>query len=206
MTGIEHKQVKNPEDLSSVEAELDLSWDELSSDWQSQAYKKTDIKQLIKHTKRRVYLAKCCLAGDLLATLGVIISFIWGIIAGDWEKATIYYLGFGSVTSIVFCIYVIQFRLQAWRQVRDAPDKAIANAVVNCQSSIKYAQLVKFSCLPFLPVANWYLYEVTTAAEKPILPALLFVNVFIATIWWVSEYFLRKRRVELERLKGFVSE
>ncbi|XQW84381.1 hypothetical protein ACOYR1_14750 [Thalassotalea piscium] len=196
----EHQEQAKSEDNLA----LDKQWAELAEDWQNQPYQKTDINKLIKQTRRRVFTAKCCVALDIIGTIVIVIAFFIMLFSEDEELATLYYLGFGGIASIAFCIHTVRFRIQGWRQLSDTPDKAIVNAIANCQSSIKYAQVCKFSCYGLLPAVNWYLYEIAHTHDKALWPSLVFINVFVAALWGVSHYFLRKRQNELKQLKGFL--
>ncbi|MGB1199121.1 MAG: hypothetical protein ACPG46_08730 [Thalassotalea sp.] len=183
--------------------EANVSWDELTQDWQEQPYQKTDISELVKQTKRRVVVGKCCLVLDLVGTLGAIVAFIYGATLGGWKEPTLYYLGFGCIISAIFCFQTVKVRVQGWRQLKGSPDNAIANAIINCKSSIQYTQLSKYVCYLILPAANWYLFEIMSTSEKSVTPPLIFINVFLSVVWAISHYFFIKRSKELIQLKSF---
>lgn len=203
---INHENEKVNQAPLQKNTEIDMQWAELAEDWQSQPYPKTDINKLIQKTKRRVIAAKCCLALDVLGTLAIIVYFLITLFSVEQNTATLYYLGFGSIVTVAFCIHTVRFRLQAWRQLSDSPDKAITNAIANCKSSVKYLQVCKLSCYLLLPAVNWYLYELSASADKPMWPPLLFINVFVGFVWGVSHYLLSKRKIELIQLNGLLKE
>lgn len=205
-TEINHENKKVDQVSSQKSTEIDMQWAELAEDWQSQPYPKTDINKLIQKTKRRVIAAKCCLALDVLGTIAIFIFFLVSLFSDNQNKATLYYLGFGSIFALAFCIHTVRFRIQGWRQLSDSPDQAITNAIANCKSSIKYLQMSKLSCYLLLPAVNWYLYELATSADKPLWPPLLFINIFVAVVWGVSHYLLSKRKSELIQLNGLLKE
>jgi hypothetical protein len=195
-------------DDQQTEAEInfvDEQWAELSQDWQSQPFTKVDVNALLKQTKKRTYLAKSLLGLDILATLGLVIAFIVGIYQGDWKTATLAYLAFGSILSIVFVYYEIKIRLKIWQQSCDSPDEAIDNAIAGCQSSIKYIQLIKLSCWLLLPAVNAYIYAMLTESEKSPWPPFIMINSFVLIMWGITHYFHKKRNVELKQLMGYKS-
>jgi len=195
-------------DDQQVEVEsnfVDEQWAELSQDWQSQPFTKVDVNALLKQTKKRTYLAKSLLGLDILATLGLIIAFAVGIYQGGWKIATLAYLAFGSVLSIVFVYYEIKIRLGIWQQSCDSPDKAIDNAIAGCQSSIKYIQLIKLSCWFLLPAVNAYIYAMISESEKSPWPPFIMVNSFVLIMWLVTHYFHMKRNAELKQLTSYKS-
>ena len=184
---------------SSDEQSLDDTWLILSRDWQSQPYEKTDIKALLKQTKKRTLLAKSLLAIDIIATVGLIIALLVGLYQGDWGTATIVYLTFGSIMSVVFVYYEIQIRLRMWQQCCDSPDKAVANAIAGVESSIKYIKLVKLSCWLLLPAVNWYIYAMIAESEKSPWPPFFVINIFVLTMWSITHWFHKKREKELSK-------
>jgi len=105
---------------SELTTVLDEQWLSLSQDWQSQPYEKTDIQTLLKQTKKRTLLAKSLLLIDAIATLGLIIALLVGLYQGDWGTATIAYLAFGAITSVVFVYYEIKIRLRIWQHSCDS--------------------------------------------------------------------------------------
>ena len=163
---------------SELTTVLDEQWLSLSQDWQSQPYEKTDIQTLLKQTKKRTLLAKSLLLIDAIATLGLIIALLVGLYQGDWGTATIAYLAFGAITSVVFVYYEIKIRLRIWQHSCDSPDKAVANAIAGVESSIKYIKLIKLSCWLLLPAANWYVYAMIGESEQVTLASLS-----LSSIW-----------------------
>jgi hypothetical protein len=184
------------------EQPLDENWLILSRDWQAQPFEKTDINKLLKQTKRRTLWAKSLLAIDIIATLGLIIALMVGLYQGDWGTATIAYFTFGSLGSVVFVYYEIEIRLRIWQRSCDSPDKAVENAIAGVESSIKYIKLIKWSCWLLLPVVNWYIYAMIEASEKSPLPAFIFINVFVLSMWLVTHWFHKKRDEELAQLSS----
>ncbi len=179
---------------------LDEQWLTLSQDWQSQPYEKTDIQALLKQTKKRTLLAKSLLAIDIIATVGLITALLIGLYQGDWGTATIAYLAFGAITSVVFVYYEIKIRLRIWQHSCDSPDKAVANAIAGLESSIKYIKLIKLSCWFLLPAVNWYIYVMVEASEKSPWPPFFVINLVIVILWLVSHWFHKKRIKELSQL------
>ena len=179
---------------------LDEQWLTLSQDWQSQPYEKTDIEALLKQTKKRTLLAKSLLAIDIIATVGLLIALLIGLYQGDWGTATIAYLAFGVITSVVFVYYEIKIRLRIWQHSCDSPDKAVANAIVGLESSIKYIKLIKLSCWLLLPAVNWYIYVMIEESEKSSWPPFFVINLVIVILWLVSHWFQKKRTKELSQL------
>ncbi|HBY85579.1 MAG TPA: hypothetical protein DEO86_06865 [Colwellia sp.] len=179
---------------------LDEQWLTLSQDWQSQPYEKADIQALLKQTKKRTLLAKSLLAIDAITTIGLIIALVVGLYQGDWGTATIAYLAFGAITSVVFVYYEIKIRLRIWQHSCDSPDKAVANAIEGAESSIKYIKLIKLSCWLILPAANWYIYAMISGSEKSPWPPFFVINIVIVSLWLVSHWFHKKRTKELSQL------
>ena len=195
---------EDADSASSSQAELtnvlDEQWLSLSQDWQSQPYEKTDIQALLKQTKKRTLLAKSLLVVDVIATLGLIIALLVGLYQGDWGTATIIYLAFGAITSVVFVYYEIKIRLRIWQHSCDSPDKAIVNAIAGVESSIKYIKLIKFSCWLLLPAVNWYIYAMIGETEKSPWPPFFVINMVIVSLWLISHWFHQKRTKELIQL------
>ena len=195
---------EDADSASSSQAELtnvlDEQWLSLSQDWQSQPYEKTDIQALLKQTKKRTLLAKSLLVVDVIATLGLIIALLVGLYQGDWGTATIIYLAFGAITSVVFVYYEIKIRLRIWQHSCDSPDKAIVNAIAGVESSIKYIKLIKLSCWLLLPAVNWYIYAMIGETEKSPWPPFFVINMVIVSLWLISHWFHQKRTKELIQL------
>ena len=195
---------EDADSASSSQAELtnvlDEQWLSLSQDWQSQPYEKTDIQALLKQTKKRTLLAKSLLVVDVIATLGLIIALLVGLYQGDWGTATIIYLAFGAITSVVFVYYEIKIRLRIWQHSCDSPDKAIVNAIAGVESSIKYIKLIKLSCWLLLPAVNWYIYVMIGETEKSTWLPFFVINMVIVSLWLISHWFHQKRTKELIQL------
>lgn len=186
-------------DLTETSA-IDEQWNSLSQDWQSQPVAKTDIQALLKQTKRRTVWAKTCFGLNIIATVGLFIAFIYGLFEGEFGKPWNIYLGGGGFMSLIFVYYEMKIRAKTWSQISDSPDKAIENAIAGCESSMKYMALTKWSCLPFGILANWFVYSIGQADNKPVLGAFIFINVFLAIMYIISEFIHRKRRLEFKEL------
>ncbi|PKG82429.1 hypothetical protein CXF85_13140 [Colwellia sp. 75C3] len=184
------------------EQPLDENWLILSRDWQAQPFEKTDIKKLLKQTKRRTLWAKSLLVIDIIATLGLIIALMVGLYQGDWGTATIAYFTFGSLGSVVFVYYEIQIRLRIWQHSCDSPDKAVENAIAGVESSIKYIKLIKWSCWLLLPAVNWYIYAMIEESEKSPWPPFFAINTFVIIMWLITHWFHIKRERELLQLSS----
>jgi hypothetical protein len=193
--------VKDKEQLSSDEQPLDENWLLLSQDWQTQPYEKTDVSALLRQTKKRTLLAKSLLALDVLATLALVVALLVGLYQGDWGTATIAYLTFGSIGSLVFVYYEIKIRLYLWQHCCDSPDKAVANAISGIESSIRYIKLTKLSCYFLLPAVNWYLYAMIAESEKSPWLSFIVINSFIIGMWLLTHWFHLKRNKELSQLR-----
>lgn len=179
---------------------LEADWQAMSDDWQSQPYEKVDIAALLKQTKKRTLWAKSCLGLNILATVGLFISFIYGVTKGELSQPMNTYLGLGGVLSAIFVYYEIKIRLNTWQQCCDSPDKAIDNAIAGCKSSLRYIILTKLSFIPFLILANWFVFAMTQVSEKSFWPPLLFINGFMLTMYVITDWFHRKRKKELQQL------
>lgn len=196
VTSLPKKSDKEPIDTSL----LDEQWAALSQDWQAQPVEKTDINALLTQTKRRTWWAKTCFSLNIVATIGLLVSFIFGVINNELGTPFNTYLGVGGIMSLIFVYYEIKIRANAWRQISDSPNKAIENAIAGCQSSMKYMSLTKWSCLPFGALANWFVYSVSQIENKPVVGAFIFVNVFIAVMFLITEWLHRKRKREYQQL------
>lgn len=184
------------------EQPLDENWLILSRDWQAQPFEKTDINKLLKQTKRRTLWAKSLLALDVIGTIGTFIALFVGLYQGGWGTTTIVFLAFAGITSMVFVYYEIKIRLRIWQHSCDSPDKAVANAIVGIESSINFIKLTKLSCWLVLPAANGYIYAMIEESEKSPLPAFIFINVFVLSMWLVTHWFHKKRDAELSQLNS----
>jgi hypothetical protein len=202
---IPQKKAMLDEDKNSPVTEeqpLDENWLLLSQDWQAQPFEKTDIQALLKQTKKRTLFAKSLLALDVIATLGIFIALLVGLYQGDWGAATISYLLFGFITSVIFVYYEIKIRLRIWQHSCDSPDKAVANAIAGVESSIKYTKLIKLSCWVLMPVANCYVFVMIQESGKSPWPPFLVMNSFIIIMWFITHFFHLKREKELAQLSS----
>ncbi len=185
---------------------LDEQWLELSQDWQEQPVKKTDVTVLLKQTKRRTQGAKICFLLNIIATLALIIAFLYGVYNDQLGDPVNTYIGGGAFLSIIFLYFETKIRLNTWRQLCDSPEKAIENAISACQSSVKYMAMTKVSFLPFLPLVNWFIYEVGQQQEKGVIDGYLMANGFMLVMYVVVEYLHRKRKKQYEQLSKSLPE
>tara|TARA_R110000787_G_scaffold251125_7_gene356626 strand:+ start:572 stop:1252 length:681 start_codon:yes stop_codon:yes gene_type:complete len=179
---------------------FDDTWAELSQDWQAQPIPKTDITALVARTQRRTRNAKACFGLNILTTLALFIIFVYGIYNGEWGEAFNIYLGFGSLLSVIFVYFETKLRLATWSQLCDSPEKAIDNAIMSSESSMKYMWFTKISFLPFLPLVNWYVYTVGQTSDKAVLPAFFMANGVMIIAYILVDYLHRKRRKEHQQL------
>ena len=190
-------ELKNDDEQLTV---FDDAWAELSQDWQAQPTPKTDINALVKRTRRRTRGAKLCFALNIIATLGLLLVFLYGVFDGQLGGPVNTYLGLGGLISLIFVYFETKLRLATWSQLCDSPEKAIDNAIAGSESSMKYLWITKISFLPFLPLVNWFVYTVGQSSEKPLLTALLIANGFMLAMYLVVEYLHRKRKKEYLQL------
>lgn len=179
---------------------IDEQWAALTQDWQDQPVEHTDVNALLKQTKRRTIKAKLLFGSNILATVGLLYSWLYGWLWGNWERPLVNYLGFGTVISIIFCYLEYKIRQKAWGNIDDTPDMAINNAIEGYYSSLNYIKLTKWSCLPFAVLANYHLYEVATEAEKSPVKGFIILNLFILVIYVITHAFGVKRQKELDSL------
>lgn len=181
---------------------IDEQWESLSQDWQNQPVEKTDIKALLKQTKKRTVWAKSCFGLNVLATVSLLCAFLYSIFNGEFGKPANTYFGLGGLMSLVFVYYELKIRAATWRKISESPDKAIENAIAGYESSLRYMMLTKWSCLPFGVLANWFVYAMGQEREKPVLFAFIFINVFIAVMYVITEIIHRKRKREYMELSA----
>jgi len=179
---------------------LDDAWAKLTQDWQAQPTPKTDINALVKRTRRRTQGAKFCFVLNIIATLGLLLAFLYGVYDGRWGEAINIYIGFASLFSIIFVYFETKIRVATWSQLCDSPEKAIDNAIASSESSMKYLWITKISFLPFLPLVNWFVYSESQANEKTGLPAYLMVNGFMLIVFVTVSYLHNKRKKEYQQL------
>lgn len=179
---------------------IDEHWAELTQDWQDQPVTHTDVKALLKQTKRRTIKAKLLFGSNIIATLGIMYSWLYGWLWGNWEKPLVNYLGFGTFISIIFCYLEFKIRQKAWANINDAPDMAINNAIEGYRSSLNYIKLSKWSFLPLMIIINYYVIEVAVEAEVPPAKGLIIVNIFMLVLYVITHIFGVKRQKELDSL------
>jgi len=186
------------EETSSV---LDEQWSMLADDWQSQPTPKTDVNALLKQTQRRTLWAKAIIAIDLIATLFILLALVYVYQNHPEDTATLYYLGFGFVASVVFCYYEIKIRLENWSLAEKTPSDAIENAKNGCLYSIRYIKLIKVTSYLMIFAVNWYVYEVAESAGKEPWIGMGIVSACVVLMYAVSHWFEVKRKKELARLE-----
>ncbi|MEW6995176.1 hypothetical protein AADZ84_13020 [Colwelliaceae bacterium MEBiC 14330] len=203
---------KNPHELATnthniVEPEHDKAstiedeqWLELTQDWQAQPTKKTDVTALLKQTKRRTQGAKLCYALNIMGTLALMLVFLYGVYDNQLGDPVNTYIGVGTLLSVILIYFETKIRLQTWRQLCDSPEKAIENAISACQSSVKYMAMTKISFLPFLPLVNWFIYQVGQQQEKDVIDAYLMANGCMLLMYVVVDYLHRKRKKQYQQL------
>ncbi|NQY34496.1 MAG: hypothetical protein HRT37_05935 [Alteromonadaceae bacterium] len=182
---------------------LDEQWLALTEDWQSQPYDKVDIKVLFNKTRRRILGAKCLLALDLVATLAMIVFMIIGFISDSFDMATLYFLVFGVVSSIVYIAYTIYIRSGTWALSEQSPTDVISTAIVGYKSSLKFIRLIKVSTIGMFFGTNIYLVVMNQVHEKPIIGALLLINILMAVMYTGAHYYQVKRQEELAHMQQF---
>jgi hypothetical protein len=196
---------KKDETITPEFSMLDDEWAEMTQDWQSQPFVKTDINKLLKQTKQRTLIAKLLLSLDILATMGMFVAGIYMWINNSKDEATIIYLVGGGALSVIFVYFAVKFRVTAWRANCGSPDKAIEHAIAGCKSSLSYIKLVKLSCFVICPVSNWYLFTASQEMSKSPMYGFIFLNALLIAIWLISHTFYAKRNKELKFLKSIHS-
>lgn len=178
----------------------DPNWQSLASDWQSQPVIETDIKALIKETKRRTRWAKILLGLDIVGTIGILIGFIYQFFTPEQDTHLIIYLGLATLGTIIYTIYAIRIRRAAWASMCESPERALETAIKGAESSLKYIQAIIWSLYAMTPLANWFVYSVATSREKSPLWGLVVFNL-IMLVSFVALARIKKRRVnELAQL------
>jgi len=185
---------------------IDEQWAEMTQDWQSQPFIKTDMTALIKQTKRRMLQAKALLAFDVIGTFLLTLAVLYGSFYGDWDVATLIYGGSASILSIIFVSFAAKIRLASWRLFAVEPENIISTAIVGCKASLQYIKLLKLSCYALIPMMNWYLYEIVTSKGKSLLIPLLIANGSILVMYLITHYYQVKREQELAQLNKMSSE
>lgn len=194
----------DPEPLET--SVVDEQWAEMTQDWQTQPFIKTDMTALVKQTKRNVYYAKSLLAFDVIGTMLLLLAVAYGYFVKQWESATLIYLGIAGLLSVFFVYYEIKIRLTSWRLFEINPDNVVENAIANGKASIQYLKLLKLSCYVFIPLMNWYIVEIVTLKEKPLLWPLLLSNSLILVMFLITHYFHVKKNKEIHQLESYASE
>lgn len=179
---------------------LDEQWANLTKDWQAQPVPKTDIKRLLRQTRSRTWRAKGLFISNIIATFGLLASWLYGWLASEWDRSLVSYLGVTGVLSIVFVYYEFKIRQSVWQQISDSPDNALQNALKGYESSLNYIRLIYWSFIPIFIVVNIYLVAAAIEAEQPIAPGLIFGNVFLIICLLVTWGYGVKRKKEYQAL------
>jgi len=197
---------KRNEDESPDTSVLDEQWAEMSQDWQTQPFVKTDMSSVVQRTKQSIFRAKALLAFDVFGTVLLLFAVVYGYFIAHWQTPTLIYLGIAGFLSIFFVYYEIKIRLSSWRLFEINPENIIDNAIANVKASIQYIKLIKLSCYAIIPLMNWYIVEMVTLKEKPLLVPLVLSNGFILVMFLISHYFHLKKNKELEQIESYNSE
>lgn len=179
---------------------LDEQWASLTQDWQEQPVPKSDIKRLLKQTRSRTWRAKGLFFSNVVATIGLLVSWLYGWLVSEWDRSLVSYLGVTGVLSIVFVYYEFKIRQSVWQQISDSPDNALQNALKGYESSLNYIRLIYWSFIPIFIVVNIYLVAAAKEAEQPILPGLIFGNVFLIICLLITWGYGVKRKKEFNAL------
>ncbi|NQY64413.1 MAG: hypothetical protein HRT38_11890 [Alteromonadaceae bacterium] len=191
-------------DVQSQEREfLDEQWLALAEDWQSQPYEKVDIQALFNKTRRRILGAKCLLAFDIVVTLAMLVFVVIGFISDSFDLPTLVFLVFGVASSIIYIAYTIKIRLGTWALSEQSPTSVINTAIVGYKSSIKFLKLIKFSTIGMFFGVNIYLVVMNQIYDKPLVGALIFINLTIVVMYASAHYYHVSRQKELEHMKQF---
>ncbi|WP_286265752.1 hypothetical protein [Thalassotalea atypica] len=181
---------------------LDESWESIAQDWQSQPYEHIDVDLLIKQFKKRTMIAKGFIVLNLIATIGLYISFFFGLYDGQWPTPVMAYLGFGAILSTVYVYYEIKIRQQTWRMSDASPEQAIERYISGIEGAIKYCVLMKVSFWALLPAMNWFTYEMKKGTDKSVLPAFIIGNSILILSYAITHHYHKKRVLEKERLEN----
>jgi len=184
---------------------IDEQWDSLVDDWQSQTYKHIDIDSLITQSKRRTLIAKAFIALNVIATIGLYLSFFIGLYEGDWDTPLMAYLGGGAVLSTIYVFYEIKIRISTWKLSEGSPEQAIQRALSGIDGAIKYCWLMKISFLVLWPLMNWFVYETAKTSDKSALFGYLFVNGMLIVSYGITHYYHKKRIHEKAQLEENVN-
>ena len=179
---------------------LDDDWEKLANDWQSQPYEHVDVAKLLKKVKRRVWLAKISIWSNVIMTLALIGSFVWGLLFSDWKNHTLIYLGLGSVYAIVFVFYETKIRASHPSAEAVPADKVIEHSMQSCVAAINYVKLNLYATFVLFPLVNWFVINVTEDRNKPMFTPLLVANLLGLSIVLLCVWLLRRRKLELKKL------
>ncbi len=176
------------------------SWLLMTEDWQSQTYTKIDIAKLLKQTQRRTLWAKICLVINIALTFLLLLVFVYGVSLGNFSTVVNIYIGIGSIIALIFSYFEVKIRRKAWQTHCDSPDKAVENAKVGIESSIKYCRLTQLSLAPFVILLNWFIYAITIESDNVSWLPWLIGNGYLLLVYIVTEVVKRKRQVQYQQL------
>lgn len=179
---------------------IEQEWQNLTQDWQSQDYVKTDMQALLRRTRIRTYWAKSYMALNILATIGLVVAFFVGLYQGEWGGAINTYLAGVSIISVIFSYYEFRIRVKTWQQCCGSPDKAIEQAIDGCLSSIKYIKLTKITFLAFLLMINWLFFALEQQQNEPDRLSLILVNGTFLVLFVITHLLHLKRKKEYREL------
>lgn len=209
----EHQSTNSTKANTSVEDDIaptspmdDQLWQDLATDWQAQPVSETDIKALLKETKRRTRWAKILLALDIIGSIVVFLGCLYEFLREDPDFYVQVYLSIASVGCVFYLYFAMKIRLSAWQSMQGAPDNAVRNAMKGIISSIKYIKVINWSLAILLPLGNWFIYSVATDVEKSPWAGLTIFNVIMLVGFGITEYFRRQRVQELTRFSSNISE
>lgn len=183
----------------------DQLWQDLASDWQAQPVSETDIKSLLKQTKRRTLWAKTLLVLDVIGSIAVMLGCLYEWFREDPDVYVRIYLSIASVGCVFYLYFAMKARLNVWKSMQGAPDNAVKNAIAGCKSSLSYIKVINISFLALMPLGNWFILAVTNDVGKSPWWGIAFFNGIIVGAFALTEYFRRKRIVELKQLQSNLS-
>jgi len=185
---------------------LDDKWLQLTQDWQSQPYEKIDIPALVKQTKKRILWAKVILVLDVIATIGLWLSFIASCFDIEgWGKATVAYLGYGAIFSTIYVYYEIKFRRATWQITTTDPEHAVEVALKGIDAALNYCKMIKWSAYALFPAVNLFVIAMSEDDSDKLIHGLIFANSLIVFTWGLGQHFFKKRQQEKVQLMSKLS-
>ncbi|PAJ74447.1 hypothetical protein CJF42_10610 [Pseudoalteromonas sp. NBT06-2] len=195
-----NKTQSQPNEPVINEPVIDEQWLSLTQDWQSQPYEKTDIKALLKQTKRRILQAKALLLFDTVSTLAIFVAILYGYFFTGWGKTLLIFLGISGLMSIGYVYLAAKIRFASWKVFNENPNNIIQIALEGCQSSIKFIKLVKFTFIFSTPLVNWFVFEMAAQRDKSVWLSFLIANSALLLAYGVTHFYHKKRQAELKQL------